>query len=80
MQLNGRGTSLRSREDTIRCIVTSLIEEGNELVAELVATDARPLQDARDEAENFNDPKWTPDPIDAPLGPLPSSALAPTSH
>ncbi|KAL8292852.1 hypothetical protein RQP46_000546 [Phenoliferia psychrophenolica] len=58
---------LRSREDTIRCIVTSLIEEGNELVAELVATDARPLQDARDEAENFNDPKWTPDPIDAPL-------------
>ncbi|KAM0747435.1 hypothetical protein T439DRAFT_359225 [Meredithblackwellia eburnea MCA 4105] len=57
---------LRSREDTIRCIVSSMIEEGNELVAELAATDARPLHDARDEAESFNDPKWTPDPVDAP--------------
>ncbi|SCV70983.1 BQ2448_3745 [Microbotryum intermedium] len=56
----------RAREDTIRCIVSSLIEEGNELVKELAASDAKPVQDAKDEAENYNDPKWTPDPIDAP--------------
>lgn len=58
---------LRDREDTIRCIVLSLIEEGNELVAELASSDARLVQDSKDEAENFNDPKWTPDPVDAPL-------------
>ncbi|KAI5480345.1 anaphase-promoting complex subunit 2 [Pseudohyphozyma bogoriensis] len=57
---------LRSREDTIRCIVSSLIEEGNELVAELAASDAKVVRDSKDEAENFNDPKWTPDPVDAP--------------
>ncbi|SCZ98465.1 BZ3500_MvSof-1268-A1-R1_Chr7-1g09159 [Microbotryum saponariae] len=57
---------LRAREDTIRCIVSSLIEEGNELVKELAISGAKPVQDAKDEAENYNDPKWTPDPIDAP--------------
>ncbi|GJN89751.1 hypothetical protein Rhopal_002740-T1 [Rhodotorula paludigena] len=57
---------LRSRKDTIRCIVSSLIEEGNPLFDELVSGDAKLVSDARDEAENFNDPKWTPDPVDAP--------------
>jgi anaphase-promoting complex subunit 2 len=58
----------RTREDTIRCIVSSLIEEGNELVEELAASDAKQVHDSKDEAENYNDPKWTPDPVDAPPG------------
>ncbi|KWU47479.1 hypothetical protein RHOSPDRAFT_30906 [Rhodotorula sp. JG-1b] len=57
---------LRSRTDTIRCIVASLIEEGNPLFVELSSGDAKLVSDSRDEAENFNDPKWTPDPVDAP--------------
>ncbi|GAA5986672.1 hypothetical protein JCM10908_003852 [Rhodotorula pacifica] len=57
---------LRSRTDTIRCIVASLIEEGNPLFVELSSSDAKLVSDSRDEAENFNDPKWTPDPVDAP--------------
>ncbi|GAA5889699.1 hypothetical protein JCM8208_001101 [Rhodotorula glutinis] len=57
---------LRARKDTIRCIVQSLIEPGNPLFEELVNSSARLVSDARDEAENFNDPKWTPDPVDAP--------------
>lgn len=62
------GFRRRAREDTVRCIVSSLIEEGNELVEELAASDAKPVHDPRGEAENFNDPKWTPDPVDAPAG------------
>ncbi|PRQ75028.1 Cullin homology [Rhodotorula toruloides] len=57
---------LRARSDTIRCIVSSLIEEGNPLFEELVSTDAKLVSDSRDEAESYNDPKWTPDPVDAP--------------
>ncbi|BGP47200.1 hypothetical protein JCM10450v2_003052 [Rhodotorula kratochvilovae] len=57
---------LRARKDTIRCIVSSLIEAGNPLFEELASSDARLVSDARDEAENYNDPKWTPDPVDAP--------------
>ncbi|GAA5869819.1 hypothetical protein JCM3774_000505 [Rhodotorula dairenensis] len=57
---------LRSRTDTIRCIVASLIEEGNPLFVELSSSEAKLVSDSRDEAENYNDPKWTPDPVDAP--------------
>ncbi|KAK4055575.1 hypothetical protein OIV83_000121 [Microbotryomycetes sp. JL201] len=57
---------LRSREDTIRCIVSRLMEEESALAAELKAANAKPLHDAGHEAENYNDPKWTPDPVDAP--------------
>ncbi|KAK4057900.1 hypothetical protein OIO90_001119 [Microbotryomycetes sp. JL221] len=57
---------LRSRDDTIRCIVSRLMEEESALAAELKAADAKPLHDAGHEAENYNDPKWTPDPVDAP--------------
>ncbi|GAA6046446.1 hypothetical protein JCM3770_004928 [Rhodotorula araucariae] len=57
---------LRARKDTIRCIVSSLIEAGNPLFEELASSDARLVSDARDEAENYNDPKWAPDPVDAP--------------
>lgn len=66
---------LRSREDTIRCIVSRLMEEESVLAKELNAFDAKPVHDASHEAENFNDPRWTPDPIDAPPGELMSRAL-----
>ncbi|GAA5863248.1 hypothetical protein JCM1840_002522 [Sporobolomyces johnsonii] len=57
---------LRARKDTIRCIVSSLIEEGNPLFEELTSSDAKLLSDSRDEAENYTDQKWMPDPADAP--------------
>ncbi|BGP23807.1 anaphase-promoting complex subunit 2 [Rhodotorula toruloides] len=57
---------LRARSDTTRCIVSYLIEDGNPLFEELVSTDAKLVSDSRDEAESYNDPKWTPDPVDAP--------------
>ncbi|BGP31162.1 hypothetical protein JCM10296v2_002926 [Rhodotorula toruloides] len=57
---------LRARPDTIRCVVSSLIDEGTALFEELVSTDAKLVSDSRDEAESYNDPKWTPDPVDAP--------------
>lgn len=44
------------------------MEEENALAEEFAASDARPVQDAKDAAENFNDPKWVPDPVDAPPG------------
>lgn len=44
------------------------MEEENALAAEFAASDAQPVQDARDEAENYNETKWVPDPVDAPPG------------
>ncbi|GAA5882042.1 hypothetical protein JCM16303_005574 [Sporobolomyces ruberrimus] len=58
---------LRDRKDTIRCIVSSLIEEGNPLFEELTTNDAKLVSDSKDEAENYTDQKWLPDPADAPL-------------
>ncbi len=57
---------LRARDDTIRCIVLSMIEEGSELVDELKVGEGRVVQDERGEAESYGDPQWVPDPIDAP--------------
>lgn len=61
-----RPIARRGRSDTIRCVVSSLIEDGNPLFVELRNSDAKLVSDSRDEAENYNDPKWTPDPVDAP--------------
>lgn len=72
--------SFSSRTDTIRCIVASLIEEGNPLFVELSSSDAKLVSDSRDEAENFNDPKWTPDPVDAPPSEHLSSSRTLTRH
>lgn len=44
------------------------MEEENALAEEFAASDAKPVQDAKDAAENYNDPKWVPDPVDAPPG------------
>ncbi|KIJ17647.1 hypothetical protein PAXINDRAFT_72256 [Paxillus involutus ATCC 200175] len=55
---------LRDRPDTIRCIVASLVgdgESGDSLVDD--NEPVVPLQ--QQEIENYGDPEWTPEPIDA---------------
>ena len=70
---------LRTREDTVRCIVQSLIDDSaNELAEELMKNEGLCLDDSYI-ADDLNDPEelestwetWTPDPIDAdPLSKL----------
>jgi len=66
---------LRSREDTIRCIVTSLVEPGHSLGDELDQipendnagqglSSGVPIQEEND----YQLTDWTPDPVDAPIG------------
>ena len=64
---------LRTREDTVRCIVQSLIDDSaNELAEELMKNEGLCLDDSYI-ADDLNDPDelestwetWTPDPIDA---------------
>lgn len=45
-----------------------MIEEGNPLFEELTTSDAKLVSDSKDEAENYADQKWLPDPADAPPG------------
>ncbi|GFN88361.1 anaphase-promoting complex subunit 2 [Plakobranchus ocellatus] len=63
------GRYLRSREDTVRCIVASLTDDGNnELVSELVNTKpCTPSKDADEEDGSMNPrwEEWMPDPVDA---------------
>lgn len=57
----------RSRADTIRCIVSALIEEGSDLSKEVDGEDGiGKLDTGNDDAEDFLDPSWKPVPIDAP--------------
>ncbi|GAA5974574.1 hypothetical protein JCM5350_001199 [Sporobolomyces pararoseus] len=78
---------LRGRKDTIRCIVSSLIQEGNPLFEELKqpllpegngkvvsssssssSSSSLLVSDSNgQDAENFTDQKWLPDPVDAPI-------------
>ncbi|CAK9787026.1 unnamed protein product [Cutaneotrichosporon oleaginosum] len=56
---------LRDRPDTIRCIVTSLIE-GEELQDENDPSSVAPWAASNDNTvEDFSDPKWEPEPNDA---------------
>ncbi|KAH9818926.1 hypothetical protein DFH28DRAFT_887898 [Melampsora americana] len=66
----------RVREDTIRCIVTSLVEPGHTLGDEL---DRSPCKDrpisgpdgpsfSIKEEVDYTSPNWIPDPVDAPIG------------
>lgn len=58
---------LRSRDDTVRCVVGSLNEEGpNDLADELVKGEALHLDEhsPEDEEENDNWEMWNPDPVD----------------
>lgn len=61
---------LRDRPDTIKCIVAFLVE-GEELQDENEMQPAGIIGLAgEDEAENFGDPKWEPEPVDAAPGQL----------
>ncbi|KAI5119040.1 hypothetical protein M0805_005906 [Coniferiporia weirii] len=51
---------LRERSDTIRSIVASLVGEGGDLVDE-----NEPPQPLQMQVEDYSDPNWEPDPIDA---------------
>ncbi|KAF5286723.1 hypothetical protein FQR65_LT12456 [Abscondita terminalis] len=57
---------LRSREDTVRCVVSSLTEEGpNDLAEELVKGDAVHVdENAGSDEESENWENWMPDPVD----------------
>ncbi|GAA5823647.1 hypothetical protein JCM11251_000710 [Rhodosporidiobolus azoricus] len=73
---------LRSRKDTIHHIISSLLSPTSTLFSELVSSTATSstsdqksskspasllLQsEGRDEAENYGDPKWVPEPVEAP--------------
>ncbi|GAA5975169.1 hypothetical protein JCM11641_004375 [Rhodosporidiobolus odoratus] len=65
---------LRSRKDTIHQIVLSLTTSGSALFEELRATTGPEalknrvllVSEGRDEAENYGDPKWVPEPVEAP--------------
>lgn len=66
---------LRSREDTVRSVVNSLLDDSpSELADELVKGECLQLDDgsADDETEDWE--KWMPDPVDADPGKFPSIA------
>jgi anaphase-promoting complex subunit 2 len=60
---------LRERHDTIKCIVSALVE-GEELQDENEGRGGIIPQDNDTSAENFSDPRWEPEPMDAAPGAL----------
>ncbi|KAH7885407.1 hypothetical protein F5I97DRAFT_2033205 [Phlebopus sp. FC_14] len=55
---------LRDRPDTIRCIVASLVGDGES--GDSLIDDSEPIQPLQQpEMENYADPDWTPEPFDA---------------
>lgn len=57
----------RDRPDTIRCIVASLVGDGES--GDSLIDDNEPIQPLQQpEIENYADPEWTPEPIDAGPG------------
>lgn len=60
-------TSPRDRPDAIRCIVASLVGDGES--GDSLVDDNEPIQPLQQpEIENYADPEWTPEPIDAGPG------------
>ncbi|XP_071820254.1 anaphase-promoting complex subunit 2-like [Apostichopus japonicus] len=63
---------LRTRDDTVRCIVSSLTDEGNsDLADELAKSNPLNIHEGQgaDDGEEEGDPfKWEPDPVDADPG------------
>ena len=52
------------RPDTIRCIVASLVGDGES--GDSLIDDNEPIQPLQQpEMENYADPEWTPEPVDA---------------
>ncbi|CED84265.1 Anaphase-promoting complex (APC), subunit 2 [Phaffia rhodozyma] len=56
---------LRKRPDTIRCIVASLVDDDEGLEMDDVEDDIKPLQVNDDLEEDYSNPNWVPEPIDA---------------
>ncbi|XP_015795059.1 anaphase-promoting complex subunit 2-like [Tetranychus urticae] len=60
---------LKSREDTVRCIITALTDESSELVPELAKDVSQTIDDVAtmtdDELIGKNWKSWKPDPVDA---------------
>lgn len=57
---------MRSRKDTVRCVMTTLTEEGHYLTDELVRNENVLDEDDVCEEESMVEwAKWTPDPVDA---------------
>lgn len=55
---------LRDRPDTIRCIVASLVGDGES--GDSLVNDNEPIQPLQQpQGENYSDPNWEPEPIDA---------------
>ncbi|KAH9891559.1 ubiquitin-protein ligase [Cubamyces lactineus] len=55
---------LRERPDTIRCIVASLVGDGES--GESLVDENEPIQPLQQmQADDYNDPNWEPEPIDA---------------
>ncbi|XP_076226853.1 anaphase promoting complex subunit morula isoform X2 [Nomia melanderi] len=60
---------LRTREDTVRCVVSDLLDDSSsDLADELVKGETLQLDDYSDEEENEDWDKWMPDPVDADPG------------
>lgn len=57
---------LRSREDTVRYVVTIMTDDGpNDLADELARGEPLQLYDASHEVDPTNWKRWVPDPMDA---------------
>lgn len=57
---------LKRREDTVRSIVNSLLDDSpSELADELVKGECLQLDDGSEDEEDEDWEKWTPDPVDA---------------
>ena len=62
-------TFVRNRPDTIRCIVASLVGDGES--GDALVDDSEPVQPlAQVQNEDYSDPNWEPEPIDAGPGKL----------
>jgi hypothetical protein len=59
----------RNRPDTIRCIVASLVGDGES--GDSLVDDSEPVQPlAQVQHEDYSDPNWEPEPVDAGPGAL----------
>ncbi|XP_020706375.2 anaphase-promoting complex subunit 2 [Athalia rosae] len=57
---------LRSREDTVRCVVSGLLDDSpSDLADELVKGESLQLEESSVDEEDEDWEKWTPDPVDA---------------
>jgi hypothetical protein len=57
----------RNRPDTIRCIVASLVGDGES--GDSLVDDSEPVQPlAQVQHEDYSDPNWEPEPVDAGPG------------